>query len=531
MIQKGQILGIEYLCVEGGSEWIEAQSDPAFRNLFPDRVVVAAIPPDTSPATSSKTVKVYTAKPGTQWRLALIALVLAVFGLIPLKSILGWLSGGPRPQGGAFLAAAGALFFLLIGIRCAANALRGLPRLTVTPEGVKLEGGLRTKRTNWEGVGPFAVKTVYSSRFRQVRTASAKIAESGAGRSGRVRIFAIPNHFAEPIDAIAAELNAARARAIGDTTPADTDSDLKEASIGLAEFRVPWVTFTLMAVLIVVFALENTLAVTPGAKALTPSIATLYAFGALSRKAVVANGEWYRLFTAPLLHANLAHLLGNGVALVWGGWLLERLVGRVWFFAFFAVGALGGSLFSLAVNPINLVSVGASGALMGLFAALFVGSFRLASGTANRTRLQVNSARILVPSLLPIFQSSSVVHIDYGAHIGGALSGTALALLLLKFWPESARIPQLRTVAAVISAIGAFLFIASGGLAIGRYPGIVHALKLAKPAAPSSSTEVLSDHGPKRIACDFKWGTLQQRDRGPYLEFLQKCMKADSAVH
>ena len=58
MIQKGQIPGTEYLCVEGGSEWIEARSDPAFRNLFPDRVEVAAIPPDTSPATSSNTVKV-----------------------------------------------------------------------------------------------------------------------------------------------------------------------------------------------------------------------------------------------------------------------------------------------------------------------------------------------------------------------------------------------------------------------------------------------------------------------------------------
>jgi hypothetical protein len=108
---------------------------------------------------------------------------------------------------------------------------------------------------------------------------------------------------------------------------------------------------------------------------------------------------------------------------------------------------------SLAVGPQNLVSVGASGALMGLFAALFIGGFLVPAGTAIRTRLQVNSMRILIPSLLPIFSSSSVGHIDYGAHFGGAIAGAAAAALLLKFWPKTARIPQARTVAAGIAIV------------------------------------------------------------------------------
>lgn len=281
----------------------------------------------------------------------------------------------------------------------------------------------------------------------------------------------------------------------------------------------------LLTVLVVAFTIENTSAVTPAARGLTPSIATLVAFGALSHKLVLSYGEWYRLFTASLLHANLAHIVGNGVALLWGGWLLERLVGRLWFFAFFGMSALGGSLLSLAVNPVNLVSVGASGALMGLFAALFVGSFRYASGTAGRTRLQINSLRILVPSLLPFLQTSAT-RIDYGSHIGGALSGAALALLLLKFWPEGARIPQLRIAAASVSAICTILFVASSGLAIGNYPKFARALQHAQPPTPAPlSTDVLSDHGPKRAGCDFKWSRLEQRDRGNYVEFLQNCMK------
>jgi rhomboid protease GluP len=176
------------------------------------------------------------------------------------------------------------------------------------------------------------------------------------------------------------------------------------------------------------------------------------------------------LFTSALLHANLAHLIGNGIALVWGGWLLERLVGRVWLFAFFTIGALGGSLLSIALRPPLEVSVGASGALMGLFAALFVSSFRASSGSLTRQRLQLNSMRILIPSLLPTFSSSSITHVDYGAHFGGAISGAILAAVLLKFWPPDERIPQLRKVAVGIATAGAILFVVSAGLAVANYP-------------------------------------------------------------
>jgi len=523
MVQNGQLRGKDYLRLEGGPEWIEARSDPTFGHLFSNRVDLAAILPDAPSDTRSDDIKVYHPKSGAQWRLALLAFVLGAFGLYPLKLIFDWLLGGPRPDNGVFLASACALFFFPIGVKHVVYALRGLPRLTVTPKGLTFAGGVRTKAANWDSVGPFAVKNVYSGWFRRVQIASAKI----AGRSWiSVHTFAIPDQFTVPIDEIATELNAARALATDDAVPAATVP--QEAPIGLEQFRLPWLTFGLLFVLIIVFALENVFPVTPSGKDLTPSVATLLAFGALSHRLMVSFGEWYRLFTAPLLHANLAHIIGNGIALVWGGWLLERLVGRLWFFAFFAIGALGGSLFSLAVNPVNLVAVGASGALMGLFAALFVGSFRHASGTSPRTRLQLNSLRILIPSLLPLVPASTVERIDYGAHIGGTLSGAALALLLLRYWPDGARIPQLRKAAAAVSAIGALMFVASGGLAVINYPKFVHALQRAGPATPSPATDVISDHGPKRVACDSKWSTLHFRDPDSYRVFLQRCMNENS---
>jgi membrane associated rhomboid family serine protease len=544
MIQNGQVRARDYLFAEGGTEWIQARNDPTFGHLLSDRIDFAAIVPDAPAERSAVRSKVYDAKPGTQRRLALLAFVFSALGLIWLKQIFDWLSGGPKPISGAFLAVASALFFFLpIGIRCVLNALRGLPRLTVTPEGLKLESGIRTKWATWDSIGPFAVKAVYGGRFsvHARRVAYARIVGTDAGRSlRRARAFTIPDYFSVPIDAIATELNAARALATGKSTTPIEDWASKERSLGLAQFKVPWLTLSLLVVLIVIFTLENKFGVTPRGRGLKPSIATLIAFGAVSHKLVVTSGEWYRLFTAPLLHANLLHITGNGIALAWGGWRLERLVGRLWFFAFFTIGALGGSLVSIAVSPVNVVSVGASGALMGMFAALFVGSFRYPSGTVSQTKLMLSSLYVLTASLLPFLQGSTVGRIDYGAHIGGTLSGAALALVLLKGWPEGARIPQFRKAAVCICAIGALLFVASGALAIANYPKFVQALQHAQsaapspalqpaqPAAPWPATDVLSDHGPKRSACDFKWGTLPSHDPDSYPAFLQKCMNENS---
>jgi hypothetical protein len=207
------------------------------------------------------------------------------------------------------------------------------------------------------------------------------------------------------------------------------------------------------------------------------------------------------LFTAPLLHANLVHVVCNGLALLLGGTLLERLVGRLWFFAYFAVGALGGSLMSFAIAPANQVSVGASGALMGLFAALFVGGFRLTSGTQARLRLQINSLRVLIPSLVPVLSTTSAIHIDYGAHFGGAISGALLAVVLLKTWPKTARIPQMRTVGTVISIAGGVLFVISGSLAAANYP------KYERGFVRSNLMQANSDNTKKAVLARIPIGT------------------------
>jgi rhomboid protease GluP len=420
--------------------------------------------PMTSEFSDSSRIKIYHPKASKQWRLGALAIGLGLTGLLPLVSVFNGRPGGSMADDQRFAAVFG-LVFVAIGILLIVNALRGLPRLTVTPEGIKLDSSLGGKWASWNSLDPFEVRTSPARVKKPARIGAARITGPNASKAQlRQKSFSLPDAFLTPIGTIVDELNAERAAAVG-----TFESSLApELPVGLAEFKLPWLTFALLAVLIAVFAVEVVFSVTPGA-ALSPSVETLLALGALSRIEVLSNGEWYRIFTAPLLHGGIVHLLGNSVALLLGGRLLERLVGRLWFFAFFVVGALGGSLMSLAVGPANLVSVGASGALMGMFAALFVGGFRLPAGTQARHRLQANSIQVLIPSLLPLFSTTAIGRIDYGAHFGGAISGAVLATLLLKIWPQTQRIPQLRTVAAGISIVGAVLFVVSAGIAVGNY--------------------------------------------------------------
>jgi rhomboid protease GluP len=349
-----------------------------------------------------------------------------------------------------------------------ANALRGLPRLTVSREGVVLDGGLGPKWASWDSLDRFEITTAYAGRLtKPMLTGTAKIVGPNASKvPARSKRFVIADHFLSPIGTIVEELNAVRAAAVGSAQTPLAPPPV-ELPVGLESFKLPWLTLALLVVLVAIFVVENILSPATSIMA-GPSVRTLLAMGGLSRTAVLSDGEWYRLFTAPLLHASLFHILSNGLALLLGGTPLERLVGRLWFFAFFVIGALGGSLMSLAVGPANVVSVGASGALMGMFAALFVGAFRLPAGP-RRQRLQTNAMQVLIPSLLPFFSATSLVHIDYGAHFGGAISGGLLAAVLLKFWPSDQRIPQLRMVAAGVSIIGAILMVASTGIAAGNF--------------------------------------------------------------
>src|SRR5207237_4926866 len=115
------------------------------------------------------------------------------------------------------------------------------------------------------------------------------------------------------------------------------------------------------------------------------------------------------------------------------------LVGRAWLFALFFIGTLGGSLMSLAINPADVVSVGASGAIMGLLAAALVLALRFPAGP-QRTAIHMGLLRVFIPSLIPLAVHSGE-RIDFAAHLGGDLVGWLIGAILLISWPRPAARP------------------------------------------------------------------------------------------
>jgi rhomboid protease GluP len=234
--------------------------------------------------------------------------------------------------------------------------------------------------------------------------------------------------------------------------------------------RTPWLTYTMLALLAAVFAAELALAIEPTRGLLEPGVRTLLALGGLQYAATVGSDEWYRMFLAPLMHTGLVHLLVNGIALFVAGRILEPAIGARWFAALFVVSGLAGSIGSLLINARTTVSVGASGAIMGLFAAMLVLSCRFAAPA--RGRLRLIAIQVLLLSMLPI-ASAGFGMVDYGAHVGGAIAGGAAAMLLLALWPSdtaSGTVPVGRPRLAFLALLVAALGVAGAAYGATRVP-------------------------------------------------------------
>lgn len=223
----------------------------------------------------------------------------------------------------------------------------------------------------------------------------------------------------------------------------------------------PVFTYVLLAILIVVYAGELTFGLEPPVAG-TPTNWTLFVLGGTFRQSIVEHGQWWRLFTAPFMHGGFLHLAFNCVSLWFAGRLFERLIGWRWFAAIFFASALGGSVASVWINAPNTIGVGASGGIVGLFAAVIAASFRFRSGPIADT-LRIGAAQILIPSLLPFLSAArGGENIDYAGHFGGAVTGAALSFLLLAFWPRERPTPRFGAAATAFSAL--FVIIAAASL-------------------------------------------------------------------
>lgn len=171
------------------------------------------------------------------------------------------------------------------------------------------------------------------------------------------------------------------------------------------------VTFGLLAMLVVVYvAVFNT-----GFEELAER--------GVQSNALVADGQWWRVLTATLLHAGPMHLLFNGYALYLLGAQLERGVGSAAFAALYVASALAGGVAYLLVGPAG-VAVGASGAIFGLFGAWFAAAWANRGTSQGRAGLRQFAVLLAINMALPLF----IRNIAWQAHVGGLLAGVVVGL-------------------------------------------------------------------------------------------------------
>jgi membrane associated rhomboid family serine protease len=145
-------------------------------------------------------------------------------------------------------------------------------------------------------------------------------------------------------------------------------------------------------------------------------------------KPAVADGEYWRLWSVTLLHADIIHLAFNMYALWLSGPIVERWYGRARFVAFYLACAAGGSTASFVFGG-DVPAVGASGAVFGLFGILLAAG-RLHHPVDRQSRALVGQLGMLILINL-LFGFASGGRIDNAAHIGGLVAGLWLGALIL----------------------------------------------------------------------------------------------------
>lgn len=171
------------------------------------------------------------------------------------------------------------------------------------------------------------------------------------------------------------------------------------------------VTTSLIIVNIVIFV---AMMATGGSRGSIYQEGAMWAFG-------VANGEYWRMLSSAFLHSGIMHIAFNMLALYLFGPAIEEALGRARFLTTYITLAVAASVWVYWLAPLNTSTVGASGAVFGLFGVILVFMLR---------------AKQDVTGLLVLLGINAVIslqaNISWQAHLGGFLTGVVLAVVFVK---------------------------------------------------------------------------------------------------
>jgi membrane associated rhomboid family serine protease len=150
--------------------------------------------------------------------------------------------------------------------------------------------------------------------------------------------------------------------------------------------------------------------------------------GALTPNSVLLGQQWYRIVTAAFLHGGLVHIGVNMLSLWSLGRFIEMAAGsaRMLFIYVVAMLASGlGVVYLSSPQYLNVPTLGASGAIFGLFGALFAIGLKL-----GRPGMQLVRDNIGILALNLIITFAPGLNISWQAHVCGLIAGFLLTLAI-----------------------------------------------------------------------------------------------------
>lgn len=175
--------------------------------------------------------------------------------------------------------------------------------------------------------------------------------------------------------------------------------------------------------------------------------------GALLYAPALSASEPWRLLSVVLVHGGILHLALNMLTLYIVGTPVERVLGVWRYLVLYASSAIGGSLFVLLwtfVDPGSFVTanVGASGALFGLFAAVFV--LQKSAGADTRA--------ITILLGINLVYGFIVSGVSWQAHLGGMLTGALVSWILVKLArPVPGKTHRVQTRNSILASVAIFV--------------------------------------------------------------------------
>ena len=139
---------------------------------------------------------------------------------------------------------------------------------------------------------------------------------------------------------------------------------------------------------------------------------------------LIAAGDWWRLLTPIFLHGGLIHLAFNSIVLFDLGPAVEQIYGSHKYIVLYIVTGAAGYVVSFLWHPYS-VSVGASGALMGLIGAM------IAYGRQHRSRFGDSIKSMYVRwAIYGLIYGFIVPGVDNAAHLGGLGAGLLFGFIV-----------------------------------------------------------------------------------------------------